>query len=242
MTVKETSPRANATPPARPIPVMPLHLSPLASRELVMSEDTKACVDCGIEFPRARGRCDSCYRAHIALLKEQGRFVALAPGRPAIPAVEKVFGRTTPGYGGCVLYTGRLCIDGYGLVSKPGSRSTFRAHRVAYEAEIGPIPAGRQIDHLCHTQSGDCPGGRACLHRRCVNPHHLEPVTAEENSRRSVYRDSPHSSKTHCARGHEYSAENTAIEPRQGGYRRRCRQCRAARRRKAHETAASQAT
>jgi hypothetical protein len=47
----------------------------------------------------------------------------------------------------------------------------IRAHRFAYELLVGPIPEGLVIDHLCRN-------------RRCVNPAHLEPVTAEENWRR----------------------------------------------------------
>ena len=36
---------------------------------------------------------------------------------------------------------------------------------------VGPIPDGREIDHLCRNH-------------RCVNPDHLEPVTHLENMRR----------------------------------------------------------
>jgi hypothetical protein len=37
---------------------------------------------------------------------------------------------------------------------------------------FGPIPDGLQLDHLCRV-------------RCCVNPNHLEPVTAKENTLRS---------------------------------------------------------
>lgn len=46
------------------------------------------------------------------------------------------------------------------------------AHRVSYERSRGPIPAGLRIDHLCRN-------------RGCVNPDHLEPVTAAVNAQRS---------------------------------------------------------
>lgn len=64
--------------------------------------------------------------------------------------------------------------EGYGTTKVNGvSRA---AHRVYYERDVGPIPDGLEIDHLCRV-------------RRCCNPEHLEPVTHAENVRRGV-RDS----------------------------------------------------
>jgi HNH endonuclease len=45
------------------------------------------------------------------------------------------------------------------------------AHRAYYQERHGPIPDGYQLDHLCRV-------------RACVNPDHLEVVTARENIRR----------------------------------------------------------
>lgn len=45
-------------------------------------------------------------------------------------------------------------------------------HRAMYEQEIGSIPPGMQIDHLCKET-------------RCMRPEHLEVVTPAENTRRS---------------------------------------------------------
>ncbi len=51
------------------------------------------------------------------------------------------------------------------------------AHRFFYEWHKGPIPNGMQLDHLCRIKP-------------CVNPDHLEPVTAKENYDRSLpFRD-----------------------------------------------------
>lgn len=63
---------------------------------------------------------------------------------------------------GCWIWPGKPTAAGYG---KYGDAS---AHRASYEAFVGPIPKGAQIDHRCRV-------------RRCVNPDHLEVVTAQEN-------------------------------------------------------------
>jgi hypothetical protein len=83
------------------------------------------------------------------------------------------------------------------------------AHRLMYEALVGPIPDGLTIDHLCRV-------------RACVNPAHLEPVTMRENVLRGTSFAPVNLAKTHCPHGHEYTVENTRI--RSCG-RRACREC-----------------
>jgi hypothetical protein len=46
------------------------------------------------------------------------------------------------------------------------------AHRVYYEAAVGPVPAGLVLHHVC---------GRGA--DGCVNPAHLVPVTPAQNAR-----------------------------------------------------------
>ena len=62
------------------------------------------------------------------------------------------------------------------------------AHVVAYEFTVGPVPDGLDLDHMCHNADPTCPGGRACLHRRCCNPGHLLPSTRSENMTRASER------------------------------------------------------
>lgn len=111
---------------------------------------------------------------------------------------------------GCWLWKGALDRDGY---------PSHRRHRAFYELHVGAIPDGLQLDHLCHTRDTACPAGADCLHRRCVNPAHLEPVTNRENSRRGGAR------RTHCKHGHELTDENTYNYVLGGNVVRSCRSC-----------------
>lgn len=71
---------------------------------------------------------------------------------------------------GCWEWAGARHEAGYGIVGT-NRDGTFRAHRIAYEHHVGPIPDGLQLDHLCRN-------------RGCINPEHVEPVTNAQNTRR----------------------------------------------------------
>lgn len=95
--------------------------------------------------------------------------------------------------GECWIWTGGASHYGYGQVSYKGK--TTHVHRVAYMLWVGPIPDGLQIDHV---------KARGCSSKLCLNPAHLEAVTAQVNSSRA-------NTRTHCPRGHEYTEENTRV-------------------------------
>jgi hypothetical protein len=126
----------------------------------------------------------------------------------------------------CWLWTAALSGDGrfagYGLFNLKGKM--WKAHRLAYTLLIGKIPKGLELDHLCH--GADCNDGPNCLHRRCVNPAHLKPVTHAENaSKSSVGGRIWRRSITHCPQGHEYTEDNTYYSPLRPTHR-NCRECR----------------
>jgi len=118
---------------------------------------------------------------------------------------------------GCWLWTGSLTGYGYGQFSV-NSRPVL-AHRFSYELSMGKIPEGLELDHV---------RARGCLHRHCVNPAHLEPVTRRVNQRRGDSPSGISSRKAECVNGHEFNAENTYITP---SGKRRCRKCHASRQR-----------
>lgn len=111
---------------------------------------------------------------------------------------------------GCWEWTGYRRLGEHGMFNAKSGTSPVYAHRWAYEFLMGPIPDGLQLDHLCRNPP-------------CVNPDHLEPVTARENTRRSeslvirIWRSGT------CNRGHPRTPEHLYIRP-DNGYR-MCRTC-----------------
>ena len=161
------------------------------------------CVDCGATKLYARGRCSKCYLRHRKALKAAGEFESLiVRGRP----LERLLSRSARADNGCLLYTGTLNVRGYGQISVDGH--LMLAHRAMYELIVGSIPDGMNLDHVCHTRDIACLGGDTCLHRRCIEVEHLEPVTGAENARRGR---SPNAAKTHCVAGHPFDEENTYV-------------------------------
>lgn len=122
----------------------------------------------------------------------------------------------------CLLWTGTTTKGGYGSVRLPRTRRTRLVHRLAYEMAVGPIPDGLEIDHLCHNAATWCEGGFGCIHRRCFNPKHLEPVTRRTNVLRGRTFAARNSAATHCVNGHLYDEANTYVN--RNGWR-CCRAC-----------------
>lgn len=125
----------------------------------------------------------------------------------------------------CIEWTGARHASGYGAATRPraearatGLPRTTHAHRIAWEAVNGPVPAGCEVHHECGNPI-------------CVNVSHLRVMTVAEH--RALHG----ALVTHCRHGHPYTEENTA---RYNG-RRSCKACRreSIRRRREHERTAT---
>lgn len=81
------------------------------------------------------------------------------------PTVQQRFWSKVDKSGSCwVWIAGRNWRD-YGVFYYDGR--DHMAHRISYQMSQGVIPAGMQIDHICHTP-------------RCVNPNHLRLATHKQ--------------------------------------------------------------
>lgn len=145
--------------------------------------------------------------------------------QPRVPLAERFWVKVDKrGPDDCWHWTASLHNQGYGQIGM-GHGHARLAHHVVWLLTYGQWPSG-DVDHDCHNLDPDCPGGVACLHRRCVNPAHLRQVDRRTNLRASRHtQTSINAAKTHCNNGHPFNAQNTYIRP--DGYR-DCRICRAA--------------
>lgn len=137
--------------------------------------------------------------------------------------IRRFAGKVEVSANGCWHWTAALAPTGYG--SFKVRSVTTGAHRFSYLALSGPIPAGLFLDHQCHTKAierGECEGGSTCLHRRCVNPSHLKPVTPRENVLISLSWAAEHAKRTTCVNGHELKGDALYVRPGGG---RACYQC-----------------
>jgi hypothetical protein len=122
----------------------------------------------------------------------------------------------------CWFWTGHVQDDGYGRISIGGRHGKgLMVHKVAYELWVGPIPEGLVIDHTCHNADSLC-DGRSCIHRRCVNPDHLEGVTQAINVARGRGIAAINANKVRCIHGHPFDDANTYVTP---DGKRACKQC-----------------
>lgn len=128
---------------------------------------------------------------------------------PAATPLARFFANIRFNEDGCWIWSGFCGPDGYGQFRANGRK--LSAHRWAYEEWVGPAPNGVELCHLCPN-------------RKCVNPAHVAPSTRPDIYKRyepGVKR------RSHCAKGHEFTTENTYIVPGTG--QRQCVACRGVR-------------
>ena len=135
---------------------------------------------CDIDGCKNQASCRDWCSTHYTRWRKYGdpHFLKLPP------VEQRLLARVDKAVGGCWIWTGTVTDFGYGSISV--KNKMLKVHRVSYELFVGPIPAGAEIDHLCHN-----PG--------CVNPEHLRPVTRKQN--RENHRGSAQSNSRSGIRG-----------------------------------------
>lgn len=96
--------------------------------------------------------------------------------------------------GACWQWLATTTPDGYGRFRDCGQ--LWLAHRWIWTHLYGPIPEGQSVDHQCRN-----PG--------CVNPDHLRLMPIYDNVMAGFSPQAINRRKTHCKRGHEFTAANT---------------------------------
>ena len=90
---------------------------------------------------------------------------------------------------GCWEWVGSRNQKGYGLITI--HNKTTKAHRLAYQTWVGPIPEGLLIRHKCDNPP-------------CINPEHLEPGTIQDNAQDMVERGRSVRGRTRALSGEQH--------------------------------------
>lgn len=107
-------------------------------------------------------------------MKRQGNWNPWSKGK-AMPLKERLQGKyEVNDITGCWVWLASEGSTGYGQISHNlgvGRQKLLKAHQATWLVFRGSVPKGKVLDHVCRNT-------------RCVNPGHLEPVTAGQNAQR----------------------------------------------------------
>lgn len=154
-------------------------------------------------------RCWQCFLVLPCEARKGRRFCSrdcafnASRGKPRRPTLDRFWSKVdrngplpdyAPNLGPCWVWIAKTVARGYGAMRVADKK--VMAHRFAYETCIGPIPRGLHLDHLCRVP-------------RCVNPNHLEPVSAYVNWERGQSPSRLVQGAETCKRGHAWNEANT---------------------------------
>lgn len=121
---------------------------------------------CGYETCERASRSLGYCAAHYNQVRRGAKLAPIVQqARKNAPLLERLEANSEM-VGECRVWTGTRDSCGYGKIGVKGKK--LMVHRVAYELEVGPIPPGLFIDHICHN-------------RACIRPSHLQSVTHKVN-------------------------------------------------------------
>lgn len=147
----------------------------------LISGGVKSC-GCGIkDMWDRRKRCSRC-----------GEKTSPCYCKRLILAEDRIFKNSYVDERGCWRWISAKLKGGYGSVRfRMNGQIVNLAHRLSYALFIGEIPETLTLDHTCNNED-------------CVNPHHLVPMSAGDNIRKSI---SLRRSAC-CPKGHEMTEDN----------------------------------
>ena len=138
----------------------PLTHSLDSSKEGLAMKATQSPKLCTVEGCKSSHHARSMCSAHYARWRRLGGVT-----RPNLPDAERFWLKVDKS-GDCWEWTAAAWGLGYGAFHANGNQ--VLAHRWSYEHEVGPIPKGLHVDHICGN-------------RKCVRPHHLRLATPGQN-------------------------------------------------------------